>query len=143
MSVCKAIDEYIEDKDVAIWMVDLSNGERIYEDDERDGPEDKAWLRLKKYCEENFLKITTVWIKFRSHTEKVMDNTGKGVFFRRGVLGSLAGTTKYYLFGLVDTTGIHVWHWRVPELLLEEEDDRAIENCEATIIWNPNVIEFL
>lgn len=137
--ICKSIDEYLLDKDSAIYIVELSNNEVVYEDENRYGPDDKAWLRLQKYCTENKLSVNKVWIKFRSHKELVFENNSDGVFFRRKILGNpLDNNRHYYVFGLVNSSKatIHTWHWKVPEVIMEEEDDRDIKGCEEQIIWN-------
>lgn len=135
--ICTKVDDFIEDKDTAVYIIELSDGTMVYEDENRYGYEDKAWLRLQTYCKENQVWIKKVWIKFRSHTEFVFENTGDGVFFRRGVMGNPFDITRhFYIFGLVNGEKIHAWHWRVPEIIIEEEDDRDIEGCEEHIIWN-------
>jgi len=135
--ICTKIDDYIEDRDCAIYIVELSNETIVYEDENRYGPDDKAWLRLKQYCKENNLNISKVWIQFRSHKELVVENTGDGIFFRRKILGNPFDNNRhYYVFGLVNANKIHTWHWKVPEVIMEEEDDRDIDGCEEQIIWN-------
>lgn len=131
------MDSFIEDKDKAIWIAHLSNGQVVYQDDERYGDDDRAWLRLMKYCSKNKVFVKSVYIKFRSHTEKAVENDGDGIFYRRKALGSPVDKTRhYYLFGVCKDGKIEVHHWLVPEVILEESDIRDIEGCEDTIIWN-------
>lgn len=138
MNVCKELDEYIFDKDETIWIVKLSNGEKIYQDDGRYGTNDKAWLRLKKYCYLNELNIENVSINFRSHTEFLFENDGDGVFFRRGILAQIGYVQGMYIFGLVKNNLIYVQHWWVPPVIKQEDETeiRNIEGHQDTIIWN-------
>lgn len=141
LEVSLLVDDFILDKDKPYWSCILSNGETVYQDDERHGPEDRAWLRLKDYCKENNLTVEKVYIRFRSHVELALTNTGDGIFHRRKALGSpLDKTRYYYLFGVVKGDKIDVAHWRVPEVILEESDERDIEeDHKEFIIWNRNI----
>ena len=58
-----------------IWMVTLSNGEHVYQDDNRPNvyPE-SAWRRLKIYCEENDLHITEMKIRNKGNVKSVESN---------------------------------------------------------------------
>ena len=64
--VSKELTEYVSvyADSHPIWMVTLSNGESVYQDDNRPNiyPE-SAWIRLKIYCEENDLYITDMKIR--------------------------------------------------------------------------------
>ena len=138
--VCFKIDDYIEDRDRAIWIAKLSNGETVYQDEDRYGPSDYAWFRLRNYCKSKKIKIDSIVIKFRSHTEKIIDNDGEGVFFRNKALAGFSNPTHFYfLFGVIKDGIIKVDHWMVPELIFEETDERPVDGHEESIIWNPKV----
>lgn len=139
--VSKVLDDFILDKDKTFWYVKLSNGETVYQDDFRYGEKDIAWYRLKEYCKINSLSVLEIFIRFRSHTEKVITNDGDGVFFRNKVLGNMSNhrNTYFFLFGVIKNGNIHVDHWIVPEIIYEETDDRPIEGCEDGILWNANI----
>lgn len=141
MNVCKYLDEFIIDKDETIWVVELSNGEKIYQDDGRYGFYDKAWLRLMDYCYNNNLKILKLWITFRSHTEFIFENDGDGIFFRQGILAQIGYARKLYIFGIVKDDKIYAQYWRIPEVIWEDSvfdkiEVRPVEGNESTIIWN-------
>ena len=131
--VCFKIDDYIEDRDRAIWIAKLSNGETVYQDEDRYGPSDYAWFRLRNYCKSKKIKIDSILIKFRSHTEKIIDNDGEGVFFRNKALAGFSNP------GVIKDGIIKVDHWMVPELIFEETDERPVDGHEESIIWNPKV----
>src|ERR1044072_5951102 len=85
MGLCKnPYDEFIAEK--LRWFVKLSNGEIIYQDDDRPGEsEPKTWIRLKKYVEENDLSIISFHIQFISHIEEVAPPGAAGYYFVQAV----------------------------------------------------------
>lgn len=135
--VCLSIDDYINDRDRAFWYVKLSDGSIVYQDEDRYGQHDVAWIRLKNHCKKNKLNINEVFIKFRSHTEKILTNDGEGIFFRNKALAGFSYPTHlYFLFGVVKNGIIKVDHWMTPEIIYDETDERVIEGNEDGIIWN-------
>lgn len=134
------LDSFIEDKDETIWIATLSDGRKVYQDDNRPEFEEKrAWVRLQEYCRENNVYVRMMTIKFRSHQED-SEVSDEGIFFRKGVLGNWgsAKTLQYYLIGPIREGKIHVKKWRIPEIIIEEEEVRDIEGNEDGIIWNSN-----
>ena len=120
MTVSKTIDEYVNqygDKN-PIWVVTLSNDETIYQDDDRPGVEPgSAWIRLKSYCEENDLHITSMKIKNRSHVVEV-DSDCDGYFFCKGAGGFMFGDATYLSFSIGTLQGgeLKVRRWSLPEI---------------------------
>lgn len=135
--ISTSIDDYILDRDKSIWYVKLSDNSFVYQDEDRYGEHDVAWVRLRNYCKKNKLNISEVFIRFRSHTEKIITNDGEGIFFRNKVLAGFASPTKsYFVFGVVKDGMIKVDHWIIPEIIFEESDERTVEGNEDGIIWN-------
>jgi hypothetical protein len=138
----RELDSFIlgDEKDLPYWFVTLNNGETIYADDHRYGDNDKTIVRLKNYCKKNELQVKTVVLKFRSHGELALSlKDDESFFFRKKALGSFGDdkTSHFYLFGSVKDGIIKVQHWRIPELILEESDERDLtDDCEESIIWN-------
>lgn len=135
------IDDFINDKDETIWIATLSDGRKVYQDDDRpEHQEKRAWVRLQAFCSKNNLFVTQMSIKFRSHNE---DNpvSSEGYFFRKGVLGQFGSTksVNYYLTGPIIDGKIHVTKWRIPELIIEEQEVRPIDGNEDGIIWNQSL----
>lgn len=150
--VCFNYDDFLQDKDESVWVAKLSDGSTVYQDDKRPGLHPISWFRLMAYCYENNLNITDMFVKFRSHIEHSC-SPKDGVFFIRSLLGSISfegKTHQYYIIGSVNGREIHCKHWKLPELLCEEEDDRSLDsdaackfNWEEKIIWNRNENQML
>ncbi len=136
--VSKERDEYINDafnKRDAIWIVKLSNGEYIYQDDNRPGIQpNSAWVRLKQYCEKNNLKIVSFDIEFRSNKIEFPRNAD-GYFFSRAI-GAWLGesSNEQFAVGVIDKNQVHIQYFQIPELYLIREDKRDINKCRENII---------
>lgn len=135
--VCFEPDSWLQDRfeSETTWICTLSNGETVWQDDDRPEMEShSAWIRLKKYCEQNNLHVIDMQLKFRSHSEFVRDPEGEGYCFRKGVLGGfgMEVTQQFYLVGILKNGVVHMQKWSVPELILTEEDDRdpsSLSDC--------------
>lgn len=162
MRVCKSYDEYIQDKDHPIWVLTLSNGESIYQDDgryqitEKDETtgesvvvfSDDAFTRAKEYIESEQLSVTNIAIRFRSHCVQVHQNIDNHIMFTK-VIGAHAFVEQekmyvqesnlYYTFGVYNGDKLVCKRYKVPEIELFLEE--AIETDkfeERNYIWNPN-----
>lgn len=134
-------DEWVQERleSHTFWIAILSNGEQVYQDDER--YDEPAWVRLKQYCEENNTHIQKLLIKFRSHTELVYtDEDNEGIFLRRSVLGSLFSTrnSHFFIIGKVRGDKIYTDKWLVPEIIKDEHESgiREVSENKESIIWN-------
>src|SRR4051812_48908014 len=104
MSVCKQKDDLINEK--LHWVAELSNGEKVFQDDGRPGEtEPSAWIRLRKYVQENRLSIESIHLVFCDHIEEVVPRNADGYYFVQKVMAfAFSGTEStfhYYLFGAV------------------------------------------
>src|SRR5688500_6949137 len=103
MGLCRSEDDFILEK--LRWIVTLSNGEKIYQDDDRPGEaEPKAWLRLREYVHQNSLSITKFEIQFCSHIEEAASANADGYFFVQAIdavafSGEAGSVRTYYLVG--------------------------------------------
>lgn len=119
------------------WIATLSNGESVIQDDYRPGvfPE-SAWLRLKKYCEDNNVFVTNLNLQFRSHIECAANNCD-GIYFCRAILASMFNQqTPMYNVGVIRNNKVFLTKWRTPELIVVGNEEREIEDCKDLIIWN-------
>ena len=65
-------------------MVDLSSGETIFQDDNRDGCDpSSAWLRLSEYVKENKLSINCMRLRYWDHMVFLPDSAD-GYYFSKG-----------------------------------------------------------
>jgi hypothetical protein len=135
--ICEKEDNFLEDK--TIWVAVLSNGQTVYQDDNRiDYEEKSAWLRLKRYISENQLKIKTFYIKFRSNTVLSTPSDASGYFFSKGIMGSVATSNVfYYLVGHIENGKVYIKKFKIPELLCFDQEVRELYNCkEDQLIFN-------
>ena len=123
--VCTSYDEYLQDRDEAIWIAELNDGTKVYCDDGRYGGRDRAWNRLRLYLKDyvppmlfpdgtrnldkdgNYVtksRIEKLFIKFRSHTELVASRNENTVGFYFGrAAGAWFGqnTSQFFIIGTI------------------------------------------
>ena len=133
VQMCKQEDEYIEN--MPRWVVDLTNGERIWRDDGRPGVSpNSAWLRLKTYLKETETDIARMFIQFRSHLEFPLPENALGYFFCRKALAYLGNnvTIESFLVGFYDSIGegVAIQDWQVPELIQNSIEYRPIQDIK-------------
>lgn len=122
MPVCKTVDDFIRDK--LRWVVELSNGETVYEDDDRPGEDPpSAWVRLRAYCHDNRLHVVGMRLQFRTHIVGVGPDEGipDGFYFVKsayGIMGVDGRQENYgaYIAGYLKDGKIFVTRWKTPEL---------------------------
>lgn len=134
-NLCFEEDEFLEGK--TIWIAALSNGEDVYQDDDRPGLIPQAWLRLKKYVDDNQLSIERLLLKFRSHRVEVSNNE-EGNTFSKGVIARWGGskTRHFYVTGILKGGMIRLKWWTTPELLLYQRDIQTPEKYLSNLIRN-------
>lgn len=138
--VSRQRDNYIQDIEnhKPHWHAYLTNGEEVFDDDGRlnlyNNPLPASWIRLKEYCESKNIGIDRIYLRFRSHYEHI--EKADGYMFKRGSLGSPGMKTRnFFVIGRVVKDKIYVQKWKIPELIVEEEDIRDLkDNLEWTIL---------
>lgn len=126
------IEEYRKDK-YKIWIRStLSNGTDVYL------PEHKDWLKLKKYCQENKLKIVNVGLQYRSHSIGVDTADADGVYLVRSLVGVMGENSRNTItIGKLYGDQVHKTLWITPELIEETKEITNIEDCfEEALIFN-------
>jgi hypothetical protein len=135
MNICTQYDAFLEDRDKSVWVATLSNGQIVYQDDDRPYLfPTNSWLRLKQYILLNKLKIDYIQIKFRSHIELVTPKGADAYYFSNRVASFHGLNINYYIVGWIENDKIKFGKWRVPEILLEEFSYKPIEGNEELII---------
>ncbi len=143
-AVCKQPDDFTKELEVdcqqALWRAELSNGEIIIQDDSRPGCDPpQAWLRLATYLQQTTLRIVNLWIQFRSNSAKdILPKNADGYFFCKRALGNSAGGATYhsYLLGALVDGKLTVQTWHVPELVLDNIEEREPEKAGVCLILN-------
>ena len=142
--VSKEFDTYINvyADNNPLWIVTISNGETIYQDDGRPNIEPaSAWVRLKKYCEENNLYITNMKVRNKSHVEDVGSDYD-GYFFCKSAGALMFGDTTQHSFvlGFLEGEKLSVRKWRLPELIPEEIEERDPYDLPECIIAKKGIL---
>ena len=142
--VATELDEYVSvyaDSN-PIWMVTLSNGEVVYQDDNRpDVYPESAWKRLKNYCKENDLHITEMKIRNKGNVKSVESNCD-GYFFSKGAGAFLFGdeTLHSFIIGTLKDNILHVRKWRLPELISEQNEQRDPNKSTEALITKKGIL---
>ena len=112
-------DKFLKEK--TIWIAELSDGSKVYQDDGRKGEQiSSAWLRLQKHVVENNLHIDKISINFRSHTETVPQ--AEYYHFSKAI-GCVVGQSQqqYFIFGTINNGKIKRRWYRIPEIMVTEK----------------------
>lgn len=129
IEVCTSEDDFTRERWLTHvrWVVLLSNGEQVIQDDGRPGPlRESAWIRLGKYVQERGLKIQQMSISFRNEPPIRLPDQAEGYFFRTSVGGLLTSelTFEFYLVGYLRNEKVMVQRFKVPELILVQNEVR-------------------
>lgn len=144
MELCFDRDNFIGENKT-IWVVDLSDGSRVFQDDNRPGLKvPNAWIRLGKHIKSfnGGLKIINFRLWFRSHKILAAPSSAPGYYFANGIEKQFDSSMDrgYYVTGwlLSDLSKVRCYRWKIPELLIDEIDDRSREKAiiEPFFIWN-------
>lgn len=140
-SLCTQPDEFLEEK--AIWIVTLSDGTKVYQDDDRPGvDEPSAWIRLGHYLREAGLGIVGMELRFRSHVVPLPSDV-PGYYFARGIKrDAIAGSkNQHFLCAGIQIGDTVVYGWfRTPELLNERQVVKKVDEVEPPWLFqNPEI----
>ena len=136
--VSKTLDSYVNvyGDNNPVWIAELSNGETIYQDDDRPGVDPPSALkRLKTYCSANNIHITKMSVKNRSHIENV-GSGDDGYFFCKSAGAFMFGdeTMHSFIVGRLNDGKLLTRRWNMPEVTPESIEERNIgESLEFLI----------
>lgn len=127
-----------------VWGVDLNDGRRIYQNDTTGN---SSWLELKEYLFNNKkLHIQNMFLQFRDNFQHV-GSDNEAYFFSKRLMSQFGCENDqfFYIVGATNNDNLHVKHFRIPDLIIGEEDDRDISNGQyiRNIILHPDYIEHL
>lgn len=144
--VCKEEDDYVRER--PRWVAELSNGETIYQDDDRPGVVlPGAWLRLKDYLQENHLSIRQLWLQFRTNRIQIGEPNAAGYLLARMAFGIMSSDGEMEQFdGLVvgvyieKSDDIWAYTFKLPELsLVHFPEKRPFDPHAANFIDNRTI----
>jgi hypothetical protein len=127
--ICTQEDDFIFEK--PRWIAVLSDGTKVYQDDDRPNLEiNSAWIRLKKHITTTGLKITKLYFQFRSNFFEPFPENAQGYYFSNGVIGQLSSDYSINLFVSGEIIGnlARIKSIKVPELIVINEENRILEN---------------
>lgn len=134
-TICTVDDEFIRDN--MRWVVVLSNGKTVYQDDNRPGLEEpSAWIRLRNYCKSKNVFITEMWLQFRSNRILIEPKNAAGYFFVKSAWGVWGDDVTYqaYVMGVVVGNEIRTTTWKIPELEPVQTDTRPLDSDSLCLI---------
>ena len=126
--ICKVKDEYINE--IPHWIVILSNGETIYQDD-RHG---NSWLYLKNYVINNELKIERLCLEFRSNMVETLRNQDGYFFINKASKNFYGQESLMYIIGYLKDCVVYTESYEIPSLVLMESGSRTMENAQLGLI---------
>lgn len=131
--LCTHLDFFLEDK--AIWYVDLSNGAKVYQDDDRPGQEEGcAWKRLFDFCNEQHVDIVSMSLKFRSNIVHLKNQSdSEGYYFSYGVIKEITDTStqNHYICGTVKDGNLFCEWYSTPELIPSKTTNRLSNQSDV------------
>lgn len=134
-NLCLTDDEYVRNR--PRWVATLSNGEVVYGDDDRPGVDTpSAWVRLRTYCLEQGVGISKLHFQFRSNIQHLPSATG--YFFARTACGVDSGWSfDGVRVGYVVAETVYTTHYKTPELVVIDQDERPLDRSSECVIVNP------
>lgn len=131
-NLCTKRDSFVEDK--CIWIADLSNGMKVFQDDNRQHVQPtSAWERLKIFLSENQnIKIDCFRFRYGTHIIKPADSA-LVYFYSKGIMKDLQGpkSVDFHVFGSsnnLDT--IECVSYSAPGLEIIKKQVRNISDCD-------------
>lgn len=138
--ICQSIDDYVQD---LRWIVTLSNGTEVFQDDNRPGLEWNAWTRLYHYLQQNpDLTIIGMRLEFRSHVERLPSHAD-GYYFSHGMSAVfMSQTWSNFVAGYAKDGVLYKSTWRVPELCQIDYDEiKDLDKLDHRFIWSKIHVE--
>ena len=138
MGLCEKRDQFIMEK--VIWVVDLSDGRTIFQDDGRAGEDPhSAWSRLQEEVERTDVKITGMRLRYWDNIVFLPKNADGYYFSKSATFDNVTGAQgSFFMAGiLTDDDGLTVYRYSVPDLIRVETRERVnIESNRLFLIDN-------
>ena len=132
--LCISDCNYLVDK--TIWVVTLSNGLVVYQDDEKSGKnEPVAWKRLYDYCQKEKADIIGMYLKFRSNIKQMPSGEDiDGYYFSYGAHREFDEeiTRMHYVCGVYSQGRVESTWYATPELTKTRTDSRKLSEKDVS-----------
>lgn len=130
--LCLTYDEFIENK--AIWIVELKDGTKIFQDDDRPGLHTpSAWKRLGYYAQDHPNNpIVKMRLRFRTHIIELPSDQ-PFYFYSRGLIQAVTQTVglDFHIVGGPNDSGSITLIWyKAPELVISKQAIRSLAECQ-------------
>lgn len=114
-----------------IWTATLNNNEVVQYSGDNDSSD---WLKLRDKCNRENLYITKFNISFRDNYVSMPDNMD-GYFFCKMIRASMGSkNTNFFLVGYLQNEKVRVYKYRCPELIVDSDEYRSVEDCGECLI---------
>lgn len=146
MNLSFEVDEYLSEyyENNTRWIVTLSDGRKVYQDDDRPGIEPaSSWIRLGEYLKKNpELKIVGMSVGFRDNFIHLA-NDCDGYFFVKSVLGSTNFSDNIHFFIVGTLTNGQLWTtmYAVPQMVSMTTEARNPLEAKESLICQPNILK--
>ena len=136
--LCTQYDDFVENR--CVWVVDLKDGTKVFQDDDRPGVHTpSAWKRLGYYVNDYpDNSIDKMRLRFGTHIIELPLHQ-KLYFYSRGLLQAIQHTCglDFHIVGCpINDKEIECVWWKIPELTCAQSKVRNIEDCNPEqIIW--------
>ncbi len=128
-------DDYLQERMElkSRWEVTLSNGVRVFQDDERQGR--PSWIGLKEYLSLNpELHIVRMFMGFRDHIIVLPENCD-GYFFRYALISCWGAWEKHsFIIGTLNDGVLSVDKYELPEVVFMGTEIRSIDDAGESLI---------
>ena len=124
--ICTTPDNFLDEK--TIWVATLSNGTRVFLDDDRENSNpSSAWLRLREFVERRDLSIQNLKIKFRDHVVELP--AAEQYHFSKAV-GCMVGCQEefFYIIGVINNGRFERQWYKIPEIIVTRQSDVRSED---------------
>jgi hypothetical protein len=130
--LCMTYDDYVSER--CIWVVDLSDGTKVFQDDDRPGlATGSAWKRLGYYLAD-YPHIHIVKMRLRFGTNIVeLPGDKHTYFYSRGLLQAVSQTygLDFHIVGWNgDDDDILCYWYKMPELTEGRTSHRKLADCQ-------------
>ena len=136
MGLCQERDQFIMEK--VIWVVDLSDGRTIFQDDEREGEiVSSAWIRLKEDLKETENIISRMRLRYWDNIVFLPDNADGYYFSKAATFDNVTGSQgEFYMAGILVDDDLTVHKYSLPDLIRVETKVVDPEKSEMFLITN-------